>query len=260
LSLTYRSNLREAIVHKEDMTKDFSWFDNLLTISGTYLPSIRSEVHLMLMEHDLKHGSEQPKMFKAYRVSGRLIKKAAFKTAAMGGLTSVPATLPLIGTVGTVLVGSAIDLYYLLRIQIELCYGISVAYEVDMDEEELKAITLAILGFTGSAQAVKTIAASAFRRAIDEMAEGYIKTGLAKASTDVATRLIPRLLGNSYKIIPFLGIPLGASVNVLSTMTVGNQARRYFNILAEEGPKEIEWLKKKRSLKGNSSEVIEITE
>src|SRR5208282_730742 len=118
---------------------DFGWFDKLLTVSGMHLPSIRKEVQMMLTEYDLKHGGEKPKKYGAYKVSSKLIKQAAFKTAGMGSLTSLPATLPVVGTVGTVLVGGAVDLYYLLRIQIELCYAIFAAYELTMDEDELKA-------------------------------------------------------------------------------------------------------------------------
>ncbi|MCX8068907.1 MAG: hypothetical protein N2738_00205 [Thermodesulfovibrionales bacterium] len=215
--------------------KDFSWFTNLLMISGTYLPNIKNEVRVMLAEHDLKCGCEQPKKFRAYRVSGRLIKESAFKSAGIGGLTGVPANLPLLGTIGTVLLGSAVDFYYLMRIQVELCYGISVAYEVEMDEDELKAVTLALIGFSGSAEAFKAITSGVMRRMIDELAESYLKNGIAKASSDVAVRLIPRLMQSNFKYIPLLGIPLSASINVASTMTVGNHARRYFNILSDSG-------------------------
>lgn len=212
---------------------DYSWFTNLLMISGTYLPKIKNEVRVKLAEYDLKCGSEQPKRFKAYRVSGRLIKEAALKSAGMGGLTGIPANIPFLGTIGTVLVGSAVDFYYLMRIQVELCYGISVAYDVEMDEEELKAVTLALIGFSGSAEAFKAISSSVMRRMIDELAEGYLKSGIAKASSDVAVRLIPRLMQSNFKYLPLLGIPLSASVNVVSTLTVGNHARRYFDILAD---------------------------
>jgi len=218
---------------KNPVTKDFGWFDNLLTMSGTYLPGIRSSVQTLLTDYDLRHGGTKPKKYRAYKVSSKLMRQAAFKTAGMGGLTSIPATLPVVGTLGTVLVGSAVDLYYLLRVQIELCYAVSVAYEVTMDEDELKAVTLAILGFSGSAEALKVVAAGAMRRAIDEMAEGYLRSGLARASTEVAERLIPRLMRGTYRIIPFLGIPLSASINIASTLTVGNQARKYFIVWSD---------------------------
>src|SRR5208337_1024969 len=102
--------------------KDFGWFEKLLTVSGTYLPDIKKNVQALMEEYDLKCEGERPKKYIAYKVSSKLIKQAALKTAGIGGLTSVPAVLPLVGTAGTVLLGSAVDLYYLLSIQIELCY------------------------------------------------------------------------------------------------------------------------------------------
>ncbi|HIJ59240.1 MAG TPA: hypothetical protein HPP56_01285 [Nitrospirae bacterium] len=215
--------------------KDFTWFQNLLVASGAYLPPIKSRVKVMLAEYDLKCACQQPKKFRAYRVSGKLIKQAALKSAGIGGLTGIPANLPLLGTIGTVLVGSAVDFYYLMRVQVELCYSISVAYEVEMDEEELKAVTLALLGFSGSAEAFKAITSTVMRKMIDELAQNYLRNGIAKASSDVAVRLIPRLMQSNFKYLPFLGIPLSASINVVSTMTVGNHARRYFNIISEGG-------------------------
>ena len=213
--------------------KDFGWFEKLLTVSGTYLPDIKKNVQVLMEQYDLKCNGERPKKYITYKVSSKLIKQAAFKTAGIGGLTSVPAVLPLVGTAGTILVGSAIDLYYLLSIQVELCYAVSAVYEVAMDEEELKAVTLAILGFSGSAEALKVMAAGAMRRAINEMAQGYLRTGLTKATTEVAERLVPRLLRGSFKFLPFLGIPLSASINIASTLMVGNQARRYFAVWAD---------------------------
>lgn len=246
---------------KNPGVKDFGWFDNLLTMSGTYLPGIRSSVQTLMNEYDLKHGGAKPRKYRAYQVSSRLIRQAAFKTAGMGGLTSIPAALPVVGTLGTVLVGSAVDLYYLLRVQIELCYAVSEAYEATMDEDELKAVTLAILGFSGSAETLKVVAASTMRRAIDEMAEGYLRSGLARASTEVAERLIPRLLRGTYRIIPFLGIPLSASINIASTLTVGNQARKYFSIWSdsEEFSNEtLELLKEQAKKPGQAAMIDEV--
>ncbi|MBF0564615.1 MAG: EcsC family protein [Nitrospirae bacterium] len=209
--------------------KDIDWYEVLLTSSGAYLPSVRSEIQGLLREEELKHGGATPGKYISYAVGSKLIKKASFKAGAVGGLTCLPATLPLIGTIGTLLAGSAVDLVVVLRIQVELCYAMSVAYGVEINEDELKAVSLAILGLSGSAEAVKAATAGVLRRTVDEMAVHYMKTGLPRATTEVAERLLPRLIRKTYRFIPFLGIPLGASINIASTMMVGNQARKYFN-------------------------------
>lgn len=153
------------------------------------------------------------------------------KTGAFGSLTGAPAALPVIGTIGTALVGTTADLAYLLRTQIELCYAISAAYDAGIDEEELKAVTLALLGFSGSAEMVKGIATSTFKRIVDAATARYLKKGIAKAAAEVFSKITPRLLGRAYKLIPLINIPLSASINIASTMIVGNQARKYFSAL-----------------------------
>lgn len=214
---------------------NYGWFDSLLTISGTHLPTIRKEVLDLLNEYDLEHNGTKPKKYRCYAVSSKLIRNASFRAAGIGGLTCMPAALPVVGTLGTVLIGSVIDLYYVMRTQIELCYSISVVYEAPVNEDELKAITLALLGFSGSAEAVKAMTSGVLRRTIDEIAEGYLQSGLSKASAEVIERMIPQFLKRTYKIIPFLGIPIGASISAVSTMTVGSRARKYFSIGADSG-------------------------
>jgi hypothetical protein len=205
-----------------------SWFEKILILSGTHLPSIRREVREMVRQYDLQNGGK-PKKYTAYAVSSNLIKKSAYKTAGFGGLAAAPGTVPWIGVIGTIIISTTVDIALLLREQIELCYAISVAYDVNMDEDELKATTLALLGFSGSAGAAKGITSGVMRTVVDEVANKYLQRGLNKASVEVAEKLVPKLLGRLYRFIPLLGIPLSASINMASTMMVGNQARKYFS-------------------------------
>ncbi|MBF0568260.1 MAG: hypothetical protein HQK95_05270 [Nitrospirae bacterium] len=205
------------------------WFDKILTVSGTYLPSIRQEVKEMINEYDLAHGGTKPHKYIAYAIGSKLIKNAAIKAGGIGGLTSIPAALPVVGSFGTALIGGAVDLAIVLRMQVELCYALSVAYDVNMDDDELKAAALALVGFSGSAAAAKAVTAGVLRKTVDTLAEDYIKTGLARAAAEVAEKVVPRLLSKWYKFLPVLGIPLGISVNVATTMMIGNQARKYFS-------------------------------
>jgi len=100
---------------------------------------------------------------------------------------------------------------------------------VQMDDEELKAVFLALLGFSGSAEAAKGIAVRTLRGVVDEMSAAYLRRGIPDSALDVSAKLIPRFAGKAYRIIPFLGIPISASLNIASTMMVGNQARKYFS-------------------------------
>jgi hypothetical protein len=216
------------------MNKTYDWLDKALTLSGMNLSGIRKDVAAMRDETDLKLCGGKSRRYISYAVSSRLIKNSALKAAGVGGFTSIPGSIPGIGALGTALFGVAVDFFFLMRIQIELCYAVSAAYEVDMDEDELKAITLAILGFSASAEVFKTVTTGMIRHAVDELATRYVATGLPKAVSEVAERLAPKLLGRSYKFLPFVSIPLAASINMVSTMTVGNHARKYFSVWAED--------------------------
>lgn len=207
---------------------DNSWLSKILMLTGKSLPAIQAQVREMKREYDLAYGGK-PERYVAYGVSSKLIKRAAMKTAAFGGLVSVPATIPGVGLVGTLLAGITADLVYLVRVQIELCYAISIAYDVQMDEEELKAVSLALLGFSGSAEAAKGIAVRTLRGVVDEITAVYLRRGIPDSAMDVSAKLIPRFAGKAYRLIPFLGIPISASLNIASTMMVGNQARKYFS-------------------------------
>ncbi|MBF0538505.1 MAG: hypothetical protein HQL03_09670 [Nitrospirae bacterium] len=210
--------------------KEFDWLEKLLIVTGTNLPNIKAEVQDIMKDYEYEcRYAEGPRKLVAYKVSSRLIRDSALKAGGVGGVSGAFATIPGLGTIGSIVLATTADIAILLRLQVELCYAISVAYEVNLDEDELRAITLAILGFSGSAQCVKGITAGVTRKLIDELAENYLKIGVAKASGGVASALLPRLLRRVFKFLPLVGVPLGASINIVSTMKLGNQARKYFS-------------------------------
>jgi len=219
---------------KMKATRTYDWLDKAMTLSGMNLSGIRKEVAGLMRETDLKLCGGKPRRYVSYAVSSRLIKNAGLKAAGVGGFTSIPGSIPGIGALGTALFGVAVDFFLLMRIHVELCYAVSAAYEVEMDEDELKAITLAILGFSASAEAVKAVTSGMIRHTVDELAERYITAGLPRAVSEVSERLAPKLLGRSYRFLPFISIPLAASINLVSTMTVGNHARKYFSVWADD--------------------------
>lgn len=213
---------------KNNDESKFDWLETLMNVSGTTIPLIRKDIKSIKDDYIKKNSDAVPESVSNH-VSRELITKTMIKAGSFGGLTSMPASIPGIGTIGTILLGASADLIYLIKIHIELCYAISAAYDIDMDHDELKAVTLAILGFTASTQALKGISAGVLKNSIDNMAEIYLKKGVRESSVDVGEKIAPRLLKRGYKIIPFLGIPIGASINVASTYMVGMRAKQYFS-------------------------------
>lgn len=214
---------------KKDAKRKDDWVMKALTLSGTSLPSIQRNVGDLMREYELRYEGKD-REYISYKVSSRLIKRSAIKSGGYGGIFAAPATLPWVGAFGTFVFSTTADIVLLIRAQVDLCYAISVAYGVEMEEEELKAVILALFGFSGSAGMFKTMTAKAMRDIIDEMAVVYMKKGIARASVEVADRMVPRILGRAFRFLPLIGIPLNASINIAAVMAVGNKARKYFSV------------------------------
>jgi len=204
------------------------WIKDALILAGASLPKIRRNVSGIKEGFRERHNDISRQRL-SYKVSSRLIKNCSLKAGILGGITSAPGILPGFGTAGLLAVGLATDLIYLLRIQMELCYGIASAYEVPVDDEELQAITLALIGFSGTAEAAKGLGSSILRNSIDRTAKYYLAEGVTKAAVIVGRKQGLKSGTRIAKLFPFLGIPLGASLNIASTMLVGNHARKYFS-------------------------------
>ena len=221
------SAMKDKITAKSDRSlENGDWLTKLLGLCGDSLPEIREKVDKMMQTNYELLGRDMNLV--APKVCDKLIQKAAMKTCVVGGATAVPVVLPVIGTVGTAIVGASADFVYLLRKQVWLCHEISAVYDMHIHEEELKAVTLAIMGFSGTGQLGKEIAVRTLKNVVDTVAKGFVKRGIAVSATEVAAIITPRLLGRSYRFIPFLSIPLSASINMASTLIVGNHAKRYF--------------------------------
>lgn len=208
--------------------KDSHWLVEILGLSNTALISICEEVAVMIERYALKHEAGSKREI-SHAVSGKLIKREAIKAGGLGGLTATPSILPGIGTLTTAVAGALVDLAYLTKLHMELCYKISAAYQVEMDPERLKAVALALLGFSGGSVVTKHVAAATLRNMIDNTASGYLRKGLTDVAVELAEKISPRVAGAGFRLIPFLGIPFSASVNAASTIAIGKQARKYFS-------------------------------
>lgn len=207
------------------------WLADLLVLAGTSLPAVRKSIREMVEEYEMS-GSGESSQNISYKVSSKLIKRSAIKSGAFGGLSASPGALPGIGTLGTLVISLGADLLHLLRTQIELCYGIAAAYDVNIGEEELQAVTLALIGFSGTTEALKGISAAVIRETIDKATIGHLQMGIGKAAAALARKMGLQTTSKMTRLIPFLGIPFCASVNIASTMMVGKQAMKYFSSLS----------------------------
>jgi len=205
----------------------FDFFNKAFGFSESRLESLSMEVNVLMNQCKLET-IESGKKDISHCVSSKLIKKYAIKAGAVGSITSIPATLPIIGTIWTAVFGISADIVYLIRTQIELCYAIAFAYKVKIDPEELKAIVLALIGFSSSSELVREMTTTTLRNSVNEAVKKHLLIGLKKASLEIGEKISTRIMRKSYKLIPLVSIPVSASINIASVMMVGGQARRYF--------------------------------
>jgi hypothetical protein len=193
----------------------------IITLSEAKKSDIRSGVKYMkeLILTESNRGNA------ASAISNRLTRNAALKAAGLGGLVSVPSGIPGLGTMGTVIVGATVDMFYLTKIQAELCYGISAAFDAGIDEEELKTITLVLIGFAGTAGAAKEIVKASMKEGMEVIIRRYLRQGVKITAEEVAERTGMKTAGRA---LPLVGIPLGAAANFYSTILVGRKAKEYF--------------------------------
>lgn len=207
--------------------------ERILGLTKKQLPAIRIEVRSMAALCELlnPHMSKQDI---SYKVGDKLINHSAIKAGAVGSVTSVPAAIPGIGTMGTVLLGLAVDVTYLLKTQVRLCFAMSAAHEVEIEPEELNAVTMALLGFSRPEELADRIAASSLKAFEYSAAAKLLGKGLSKIMVRVSPRVTPRVLVRTFKLLPIINIPFGAALNAASTLKVGHRARRYFSAIAAE--------------------------
>jgi uncharacterized protein (DUF697 family) len=200
---------------------------DIVSLSEKDIATIKSDVK------DMKELilTENRRGYSSTAVSNRLTRNAALKSAGLGGLFSVPAGLPGLGTVGSTIAGAAADTYYLTKIQAKLCYGISAAFETDLDREELKTIIIVLIGFAGTANAVKEIVKGSLKEGIEAFSKRFVGKGVINSAEQMAEKLSVKTAGRA---LPLIGIPIGAAANYYSTMLVGRKAKEYFRGVLDE--------------------------
>lgn len=207
--------------------------ERILILAEKQLPAIKRDVRSMAALCELLN----PHLSKrdiSYKVGDKLITQSAIKTGAVGGVTSAPAAIPGIGAISTVLLGVAVDVTYLLKTQVRLCFAMSAAYEVEIEPEELNAVTMALLGFSRPEEMADRIAASSLKAFVDSAAARLLGKGLSRIMVRVSPKVTSRVLVRTFKLLPIINIPFGAAIDAASTLKAGRRARRYFSAIAAE--------------------------
>jgi len=156
------------------------------------------------------------------QLAGRLVKNSSGWSCAAGGITSIPACFPGLGT-ALQIGGVGLDTVNWLRVQCVLILELAVLYGFNPSSSERILETIVILGeATGFNKYARELAAHMAARSRNKTS---ILTYARKLAWKMGCQFIKR---NILKFIPVVGIIAGAKKNYSSTRLVGEQAITFY--------------------------------
>ena len=151
-----------------------------------------------------------------------IIKSKSRRWAASGAVTAMPATIPGVGTVISVLGGSTLDVLLLTYFMSEMTLELSAVYHRDLD---LPAVSQEALWVFISALGADMVGKGLSKIAIKQLGnQAVVKLG-HKLLLSMGIRIGQRSL---FKILPLLGVAISGTVNYCFCQKVGNFMVDYY--------------------------------
>lgn len=149
----------------------------------------------------------------------RLIRQKAVQTGLVGAVTAGAALAPGVGTVASIMLGTAADVGVTLRLQAELTLELAALHGRELSQSEWRNAIMLVSGASVGAEQVMT-----------------------EAGRQLARKASARFAGRSFlKAIPVVGVFASGGANVFSTYVIGRRANAYFSLGSDamEDPAEI---------------------
>ncbi len=171
------------------------------------------------------------------RVAREVISRYSTLTAVGGGLSSLPAILPGVGTMAAVLGGSMVDMTLCLKYETEMIMALSALFGNDITTERERAYCLLLAGLSTYQQIAGKNALVDYGVVGTEALWNYSPRQLSKLVATVFLRVaLASGTKNLVKGIPFAGAIVGFTANKLLTRRVGDRALAEFRRrLRDEG-------------------------
>lgn len=162
-------------------------------------------------------------------IADYLIKKKSETMAAVGALTGAVGVIPIIGQVGAVVATVTAELITITHQEVELCLEIACNYGHGIDPDKRILEILAIIGNKGEIKNQMGLKKATAKRVVDRVFGRYARIGMLKALRRTALRIeLKTGLRAFTKIIPILGMGLGAALNYRIGKTTGFIAKEYY--------------------------------
>ncbi len=149
----------------------------------------------------------------------RLIRQKAIQAGLVGAVTAGAALAPGVGTIASIMLGTAADVGVTLRLQAELTLELAALHGRELSQSEWRNAVMLVSGASVGAEQVMT-----------------------EAGRQLARKASARFAGRGFlKAIPVVGVFASGGANVFSTYVIGTRANAYFSLGPEamEDPAEI---------------------
>lgn len=198
--------------------------------------------HLIAQVESLKYGMPgDPREGERYRdaIASRIIKHYSTRSAMAGGVSAMPAILPGAGT--AIAVGGAlVDMSLMLKHEVEMVLSLTYLYGHDIRQDDKRWLGYALAG-------VSTYEAASGRNYFADLADTQVEA-LTKYTTRQLSKLVATVLGkialvtaskSLLRVLPLVGVVVGASANKLLTHSVGwtsvDALERYLEVAESAG-------------------------
>jgi len=155
-------------------------------------------------------------------VAERIISAYSSRAAVAGAATALPALMPGAGTAVALIGGSLVDMTLVLKYEVEMILSLMYLYGYDIRDERERWLGYVLAG-------VRTYEVKMGRNYFMDLAEAqldalatYTPRQLSKVAVGVLGKMAIRSVSRNWaKVIPVVGMAVGASANKLLTSSVG---------------------------------------
>lgn len=210
-----------------------SRFLALIEVTAISIADAKSMVEALYTRRAKRYPSEGREAAVSY-VADQIVNRYAKMAAMSGAVTALPGAVPGIGTVGAI-AGGGVDLTVSMKLQVDMCRCLAVAFDYDLTNEEAKTLTM-IVAFSG---ALENLAGPQITKIGTEagvkMLKQYLKGAVLKTLKELLKKIGVTFTRKALeKAIPFgVGIVVSSSLNYALTRYVGREAKKVFAIDVE---------------------------
>ncbi len=162
-------------------------------------------------------------------VADRLVEHFAYRSAVSGGVSSLPAMLPGLGTALALTGGTLLDLSLMLKFEVEMALAMSWCYGFDIREAHERRLAFLLASWaTADAQGGDgEHKGSSVAEANEDMSIwNYAPRQVPKLLVQVASRIALRQVSRGFgRLIPVVGVAVGSSMNRSLTRRVGARCK-----------------------------------